>query len=634
MKDIIESFVVEVAEHIENLDRSLVELEENPSDFDLLNKIFRAAHTIKGAASFLDFDVMAKVTHHAESVLDDLRKNKLTVNSEIMDVILQAVDEVKSIFQEIKETYQENKSRDILPIVTKLENIHKGISPDAAEPPKKAEGKPVPVPPPVQETVSQQTEIEPPAPKPALKESEIQETEISSGSADTKDSRKPPLPADKKSVEQLQTIRVDLQRLDDVMNLVQELVPGRNRLLQVNKVFKEKIVETHRQFEELYQKVSVDHKKMHTTQDDKKARKKFSDEITVMSEMYDEITAQIDLITTELQLAVMKTRMLPIGNVFNRFPRMVRDLTREVNKDIRLEIEGKDTELDKSVIEIIGDPLIHCIRNSIDHAIEKPDERERKGKPRQGIIGLAAFHEGNYIVVQVIDDGKGLDLERIKKKAVEKGLFTADEIKSMSEKDLCNIIFMPGFSTAENVTNVSGRGVGMDVLKTNIERLNGLIDVDTVENEGTTITIKIPLTLAIIQALLVRVGQEIYAIPLVSVVETVRILKSEIKTVKNHQVYRLRDSILPLMSLAEVFDLEGDPRTEINYIYVVVLGIAERRIGLVVDNLLGQEEVVIKSLGDFFDDTPGIAGATIMGDGRVRLIVNVSDLVDISENKK
>lgn len=634
MKEIIESFVVEVAEHIENLDRSLVELEENPNDFELLNKIFRAAHTIKGAASFLDFDVMAKVTHHAESVLDDLRKNKLKVNQEIMDVILQAVDEVKGIFQDIKETYQENKTRDILPIVTKLENIHKSTSSDAPPTPRKPEEKPSPVqqksqeiPPPVVETIAIAT-------KTLSKELEISESEVFSGASDAKDSRKSSQPADKKSVEQLQTIRVDLQRLDDVMNLVQELVPGRNRLLQVNKVFKEKIVETHRQFEEVYQKIAVEQKKNQVAQDDKKNRKKISEEIVVMSEMYDEITAQIDLITTELQLAVMKTRMLPIGNVFNRFPRMVRDLTREVNKEIRLEIEGKDTELDKSVIEIIGDPLIHCIRNSIDHAIEKPDERERKGKPRQGLLGLAAFHEGNYIVVQVIDDGKGLDIERIKQKAVEKGLHTADEIKAMSEKDICNIIFLPGFSTAENITNVSGRGVGMDVLKTNIERLNGLIDVDTVENEGTTITIKIPLTLAIIQALLVSVGQDIYAIPLVSVVETVRIPKSDIKTVKNHQVYRLRDSILPLMSLAEVFELESNTDTDVNYIYVVVLGIAEKCIGLVVDNLLGQEEVVIKSLGDYFDDTPGIAGATIMGDGRVRLIVNVSDLVDLSENKK
>lgn len=274
MKEIIESFVVEVAEHIENLDRSLVELEENPNDFELLNKIFRAAHTIKGAASFLDFDVMAKVTHHAESVLDDLRKNKLKVNQEIMDVILQAVDEVKGIFQDIKETYQENKTRDILPIVTKLENIHKSTSSDAPPTPRKPEEKPSPVqqksqeiPPPVVETIAIAT-------KTLSKELEISESEVFSGASDAKDSRKSSQPADKKSVEQLQTIRVDLQRLDDVMNLVQELVPGRNRLLQVNKVFKEKIVETHRQFEEVYQKIAVEQKKNQVAQDDKKKPQK------------------------------------------------------------------------------------------------------------------------------------------------------------------------------------------------------------------------------------------------------------------------------------------------------------------------------------------------------------------------
>ncbi len=640
MKEIIDSFVVEVAEHIDNLDRSLVELEENPSDLDLLNKIFRAAHTIKGAASFLDFDVMAKVTHHAESVLDALRKDKLKVNSDIMDVILEAVDVIKVIFNVIRETYQEDKSLVITNIINKLEGILKQTEEPGSATEKKIAPRPI-----VQTTAAPPAQI---VEKPSEVSSETKTTAVSQTVAsdvsmassstptddsaqgiqeETKETKTRPPVLEKRSIEQVQTIRVDLHRLDSVLNLVQELVPGRNRLLQVNKIFKDRLTETYRQYEDFYQKNSE------MTNEDKRTRKRFSNEINDLSEIYDEITAQIDLITTELQMAVMKTRMLPISNVFNKFPRMVRDLSRECGKDIKLEIEGKDTELDKSVIEIIGDPLMHCIRNSVDHGIELPNAREAKGKPRQGTIFLNAYHEGNYIVVQVIDDGKGLDIERIKQKAVEKGIYTLDEINVLGEKDLTGLIFHPGFSTAEKITNVSGRGVGMDVLRSNIERLNGLIDVETAVDEGTRVSIKIPLTLAIIQALLVTVDIDIFAIPLGSVVETVRIRKADIKTVKNHQVYRLRDIILPLLSLAEVFELPSEKKENDDYIYVVVLGIADKRIGLVVDSLLGQEEVVIKPLGDFFDDTPGIAGATIMGDGRVRLIVNVSDLVDVAERK-
>ncbi len=634
MKEIIDSFIVEVAEHIDSLDQNLVELEENKEDADLLNRIFRAAHTIKGAASFLDFDLMAKVTHHAESVLDALRKGKLKVTPEIMDVILESVDVIKNIFESIKETYKEDKSIDIQSIINKLDNIlnespqGEEIAEQTNKQEEKSDEKSFSEEKPEEKKVEAKKEEEQLEKKEESQIEEKAEKQEKAKQSTVQSQDKATKRVKRKEVESIQTIRVDLKRIDNVMNLVQELVPGRNRLVEINKIFKEKLTEAHKEFEEVYKKLEGDNG-IKETQAQRKARKKFGEDILQLTELYDEVTSQIDLITTELQLAVMKTRMLPISNVFNKFPRMVRDLAREAKKEIKLEMEGKETELDKSVIEIIGDPLMHTIRNSVDHGIEPPDEREKEGKPREGKIILRAYHEGNYIVVKVIDDGRGINPEKILQKAIEKGIYTEEEARSLTRKDILNIIFHPGFSTAEKVTNISGRGVGMDVLKSNIERLNGIIDVESEIGEGTTVTIKIPLTLAIIQALLVRVKDEVYAIPLASVIETVRILRTDVKTVKNNFVYKLREEIIPLISLADVFDVNSNWQ-EKEYVYVVVLGIAEKRIGLVVDGLLGQEEIVVKSLGDFFEDTTGIAGATIMGDGRVRLIVNVSDLVDIA----
>ncbi|MBD3806957.1 chemotaxis protein CheW, partial [Sulfuricurvum sp.] len=394
-----------------------------------------------------------------------------------------------------------------------------------------------------------------------------------------------------------QTIRVDVKRLDHLMNLIGELVLGKNRLIKINDDVEERY-EGEAFLEELNQVVSI-----------------------------------VSLVTTDLQIAVMKTRMLPIGKVFNKFPRMIRDLSRELNKKIELEITGEETELDKSIVEEIGDPLVHIIRNSCDHGIESPEVRLAAGKPEIGTVQLKAYHEGNHIVIQIIDDGKGLDPDMLKMKSIEKGIITEKEAEMMSEKEAYGLIFRPGFSTAAQVTSVSGRGVGMDVVKTNIEKLNGMIDIDSEVGKGTSIKLKIPLTLAIIQALLVGVQEEYYAIPLASVLETVRISKDEIYTVESRSVMRLRDEVLSLVHIGDIFEVERVFDNN-EHAYVVVLGLAESKIGLIVDSLVGQEEIVIKSLGEYLKGIDGIAGATIRGDGGVTLIVDVAALMQMAKSVK
>jgi len=402
-------------------------------------------------------------------------------------------------------------------------------------------------------------------------------------------------PAKKEAASSMeQTIRVEVKRLDHLMNLIGELVLGKNRLLKI-----------YDDVEERYE------------------GEKFLEELN-------QVVSSISLVTTDLQIAVMKTRMLPIAKVFNKFPRMVRDLSRELGKQIELEISGEETELDKSIVEEIGDPLVHIIRNSCDHGIEDGATRRAKGKPEGGLIQLKAYNEGNHIVIEITDDGKGLDPDLLRSKAIEKGMISEREADGMSDKEAFALIFRPSLSTAKVVTNVSGRGVGMDVVKTNIEKLNGIIDVDSELGQGTVIKLKIPLTLAIIQALLVGAQEEYYAIPLASVLETVRIPLDEIYTIEGKNVLRLRDEVLSLVRLSDIFGVkqvyEGGEHT-----YVVVIGLAESKLGVVVDTLVGQEEIVIKSLGDYLQGIEGIAGATIRGDGRVTLIVDVAALMNLAK---
>ncbi len=394
------------------------------------------------------------------------------------------------------------------------------------------------------------------------------------------------------------TIRVDIERLDNVMNLVGELVLARNRLFNISS----------------------------------KLEIKYADDD--LSSALAQVVAGLNLVTTDLQLAVMKTRMQPVKKVFSKFPRMVRDLSRELGKDIELLISGEETELDKSVIEEIGDPLVHLIRNSVDHGIEDKEARKLNGKPEKGTIKLGAEHEGNYIIISVIDDGKGMDPSIIKRKAVEKGVIDEKTAASLSDKDALNLIFAPGFSTKDKATEISGRGVGMDVVKTNIQKLNGIIEINSTPGHGSAIILKLPLTVAIIQTLIVGIGDEVFAIPLNSVVETLRIKESTIQTIDKHEVINLRKSVLSLLRLGEEFGVTESTVSSINAkssdreIYVVVVALAEKKIGIVVDDLFGQEEVVIKSLGDYQLGYKGISGATITGDGKVVLIIDVASMID------
>ena len=381
------------------------------------------------------------------------------------------------------------------------------------------------------------------------------------------------------------------------MNLIGELVLGKNRLIKI-----------YGDVEERYD------------------GEKFLEELN-------QVVASISSVTTDVQLAVMKTRMQPVGKVFNKFPRMVRDLSRELGKNIDLIITGEETELDKSIVEEIGDPLIHIIRNSCDHGIEKPEDRLALGKPETGTVTLKAYNEGNHIVIEIADDGKGLDAQMLKQKGIEKGVISEREADTMSDKEAFGIIFKPGFSTAATISNVSGRGVGMDVVKTNIEKLNGIIDIESEKGVGTTQKLKIPLTLAIIQALLVAVQEEYYAIPLSSVIETVRVSQDEIYTVDGKSVLRLRDEVLSIVRLADIFKVDSVLENT-NEVYVVVIGLAEQKMGVIVDYLVGQEEVVIKSLGYYLKGTEGIAGATVRGDGKITMIVDVAAMMEMAKEVK
>lgn len=560
MQELVQDFLVETNEIIENLDHDLVELENNQNDLDLLNKIFRGAHTMKGSSSFLGFTKLADLTHHAEDILNKLRKGEMVVTREIMDVLLEFVDNTKQIISDIEngtDTANPAKVIEDLKLASegKLEAKPKA---QASAPAGSSEAAKKEAPKPVQKQEAPQAKNQP-----------VQATQVE------------------------QTIRVDVSRLDSLVNLVGELVLSRNRLSQIAS----------------------------------ELENKFENEYLV--EQLSDVTSAIGMNTTELQLAIMKTRMIAIGKVFNKFPRVVRDIARDTGKEIELIITGEETELDKQVIESIGDPLLHMIRNSCDHGVETPEERVAKGKPRGGVVHLSAYHEGNHVVIEIKDDGAGMDPEKLKRKAVEKGVITVDEANNMDEKQAFSLIFKPGFSTSEKITNISGRGVGMDVVRTNIEKLNGIISIDSKVGEGSTFYLKLPLTLAIIQALLVEVAGETFAIPLASVVETVRITGEEIHSFEGREVLKLRDRVLSLIRLDETFALD---ELEQNEIYVVVVALAEKQLGFIVDKLIGQEEIVIKSLGEYLGGNPGIAGATITGDGRVRLILDVGGVIEVAQN--
>ncbi|GAA9580650.1 chemotaxis histidine kinase/response regulator CheAY2 [Helicobacter pylori] len=662
LQEIMEDFLIEAFEMNEQLDQDLVELEHNPEDLDLLNRIFRVAHTIKGSSSFLNLNILTHLTHNMEDVLNRARKGEIKITPDIMDVVLRSIDLMKTLLVTIRDTGSDTnngKENEIEEAVKQLQAITsqnlEGAKEGTKEAPKKenteeakkenteenqenkakaptvensASDNPLADEPdldyanmsaeeveaeierllnkrqeadkerraqkkqeakPKQE-VAPQTET-PKTETPKTETPKAPKTEIKTkAKADTEENKAPSIGVE-------QTVRVDVRRLDHLMNLIGELVLGKNRLIRI-----------YSDVEERYD------------------GEKFLEELN-------QVVSSISAVTTDLQLAVMKTRMQPVGKVFNKFPRMVRDLSRELGKSIELIIEGEETELDKSIVEEIGDPLIHIIRNSCDHGIEPLEERRRLNKPETGKVQLSAYNEGNHIVIKISDDGKGLDPVMLKEKAIEKGVISERDAEGMSDREAFNLIFKPGFSTAKVVSNVSGRGVGMDVVKTNIEKLNGIIEIDSEVGVGTTQKLKIPLTLAIIQALLVGVQEEYYAIPLSSVLETVRISQDEIYTVDGKSVLRLRDEVLSLVRLSDIFKVDAILESNSD-VYVVIIGLADQKIGVIVDYLIGQEEVVIKSLGYYLKNTRGIAGATVRGDGKITLIVDVGAMMDMAKSIK
>lgn len=670
-------FIDESKEHLQLMNDSLLKLEQEPEDIKIIDEVFRSAHTLKGMSATMGFTRTAELTHHMENVLDNIRTGKSTVDTELVDILFECLDTLNALVDEVIEGGQE--STEVTELMEKLEGMTKGASkektskiPVKTQEEKKEEviisengklnmnfneyekelivaghhkamktylievrldagcllkaartymvfrnleeiGEIIKSSPSVQELEEEKfdnsfvvaflsnrpvAEIQ----KEVQDISEVrnviveeytllnnQEIKIEEKTVEKKvDSKAPVKTATKtdkptEAVKKTATVRVDTEKLDALMNLVAELVINKTRLAQIGSEYN---------LQELSETLS-----------------------------------HVDRVTSDLQSVVTKARMVPIETVFSRFPRVVRDLAKDLGKDIELIVQGKETELDRTVIDEIGDPLIHLIRNSVDHGIEKPEIRKEAGKSTTGTIVLKAEHEGNSVVITIKDDGKGLNEELIVKKAIEKGLITDEEAEKMTKEEKVKLIFASGFSTAEKVTDVSGRGVGMDVVRTKIEALNGSIEVLTDAGLGTEIKIKLPLTLAIIEALMVKLEDEIFAIPLANIVETIDIAKEEIKVVQSENVVLLRGEIVPILNLSKLLDVDTNKPEIEDTNTVVIVKVGSKKIGLVVDVLIGQQEIVIKSLGKLFTGTKGITGATVLGNGEVALILDVLTLV-------
>ena len=589
----VREFLIECFENLDQTEHDIVELEQDPSSENLLRSVFRTVHTIKGGAGFLGLELLEKLTHIAENLLTEVRNDERTWDGMIANAMLSTVDKCREALAIVENTGSD-KGFDASSVIEEILNIQKNVpsSPEPIEPSSSSKQAEKSTP---SESPKKQ-EASPMAPAATLEKPAAVPAKPEAASA----------PAPKPTTEHQpsaseSTIRVDVGLLDKLMTRVGELVLARNQILQ------------------------------HTNQ---------LDDTSFVS------TAQrLNLITTELQEDVMKTRMQPIGNVWAKFPRVVRDLSSQLGKQVRIEMEGKETELDKTIVEAIKDPLTHLVRNSVDHGIECPDDRIAAGKSEEGCLLLRAYHEGGQVNIEITDDGAGLKLDRIRAKAIERGLINSEQAKRMSDREVSQLILLPGFSTAEQVSSVSGRGVGMDVVKTNIEKIGGTLDLESKEGQGTTINIKIPLTLAIIPALVVTNGGDRYAIPQVSLLELVRLegeqVKKGIENVHGAPVYRLRGNLLPIVNLSERLkkfakkdkDADNDDGTEHeedSVINIVVLRANERQFGLVVDGVLDTEEIVVKPLSRQLKSIGEYAGATIMGDGTVALILDVAGLARAS----
>ncbi len=595
MDEIIKEFLTESLEGLDQLDNKFVMLEQNSGDRDTLASIFRTIHTVKGTCGFLGFGHLEKLAHAGENLLSLLRDGKLEFNREIASALLEMVDAVRTMLGEVERTESDGEES-YSDLIETLGRLKEGGSAPPPAPPvpspasvadSVADGEaafvesaspvappaapseavvPVPVPVPVPAAPAAPPPSAAPAPAPALPARPASPERAAS-------------PAAVGVAES--SIRVDVPLLDNLMNLVGELVLARNQIL----------------------------------------------EYTTLQENPPLLAAsqRLSMITTELQEGIMRTRMQPINNIWAKFPRIVRDLAISCDKQVRVEMEGKETELDKSLIEAMKDPLTHLVRNAVDHGVEMPAARRAVGKPEEGRLLMRAYHEGGQVHIEIADDGAGINPHKIRKKAMEKGLITAERAAAMSDQDVLRMVFLPGFSTAEKVTNISGRGVGMDVVKTNIERIGGVIDLESVLDRGTAFRIRIPLTLAIVPALIVTSGGERFAIPQVNLLELIRVNEEQrgnaIEYVHRNPVYRLRGKLLPIVYLNR--ELRLTTTSAPGVINIVVLQTGQHHFGLVVDQINDTQEIVVKPLAKVLQDIPVFAGATIMGDGRVALILDV-----------
>jgi two-component system chemotaxis sensor kinase CheA len=605
--DIVREFLVESSENLDLLDRELINLEKDPGNRSTLASIFRTIHTIKGTCGFLGFTKLESVAHVGENLLSKLRDGELALNPEMTTALLAMVDAIRQMLASVEAIGNEGERNDqelIQTLTRLLQGSAAAAKPDApassaaASPVAAIEAAPAEsiAPAPSASVAPQPVEF-PVVPAPVAEVAP--KIEAKPEHAEHAGDHGPAAPAGESAAQSQSrtaasesSIRVDVTLLDKLMNLVGELVLARNQILQFSNA---------------------------------------TEDAGLLAP-----SQRLNLITTELQEGVMKTRMQPIGNIWSKFPRTVRDVATMCGKQVRIEMEGKETELDKTIVEAIKDPLTHIVRNSVDHGIEKPERRVAVGKPAEGRLLLRAYHEGGQVIIEISDDGGGLDGDRIRRKAVEKGLITPEQAARMGEREGVNLIFLPGFSTAEKVTNVSGRGVGMDVVKTNIEKIGGTVDVQSKPGTGTTVRMKIPLTLAIIPALIVTSGGDRYAIPQISLLELVRLdgedAQKGIELIQGVPVHRLRGRLLPLVYLNRELKVEDEAPdlSKLPAVNIVVLQADERQFGLVVDEINDTEEIVVKPLGKQLKGIKTFAGSTIMGDGRVALILDVLGVAQTS----
>ncbi|WP_293448188.1 chemotaxis protein CheA [Persephonella sp.] len=641
MREILEEFLIEADEILSNLDQDLIELEENPEDKDLLNKIFRGMHTLKGGAGFLGLTSVVEIAHKIEDIFNKLRNDELKLTSEMMDIIFEGVDKLKEAIEMLKENDEIPDEDDIKDLLNKLDFVLSGGEVLEAEVvnnddvPQEADGEiefvegvdediknlikqypgkdlgqileelillppdqrpPLEVIEKLEKIISEGKDVkdlikpkkeEKPEPQPES-QTEKEETKPEVKEAKPQTEKKNEVTKKKKTEKKEEVIRVDVERVEVLMNLVGELVLDRNRIVKLASGL-ETSCESTETIEELL------------------------DSITGMSRT-----------VSDLQDAVMKLRMQPVKKVFSKFPRIVRDLAKKLNKKVNLVLEGEDTEIDRSILDKLEDPMIHLVRNAIDHGIEPPEERIKAGKPEVGTVKLIAYQEGDRIIIAIEDDGRGINVEKVKQKAVEKGLITPEQAKNMSDKEAFELLFMPGFSTADQVSDVSGRGVGMDVVASTIHALRGTIEVESEPGEGTKFIMKLPLTVAIIRTLMVGANNRIFAIPLYSVVEIVRYEPDNVKNIGQFKSFMLREEVYLLFSLNELFDMPDEGEQQ----FIVIVRVGEKNIAISIDELFGEEEIVIKPLGKLLENVQGIAGATITGDGKVVLIVDTNSLIN------